>query len=60
MKNTNKIPNMPFRVEGFSIVNFIQKKLSTNKSGKKIYPEVLSENFFIQNLRDLFYVTLNQ
>ena len=38
----------------------IRKKLSTKKSGKKFYPEVLSDNFFIQNLRDLFYVTLNQ
>ena len=36
----------------------IQKKLSTNKWGKKCYPEVLSKNFFIQNVGDLFYYTL--
>ena len=36
----------------------IQKKLSTNKWRKKYYPEVLSKNFFIQNIPDLFYLTL--
>ena len=36
----------------------IQKKLSTNKSSKKYYPEVLSKNCFIQYVRDLFYITL--
>ena len=36
----------------------IQKKLSKNKSRKNFYPEVLSKNVFIQNVRDLFYVTL--
>ena len=39
-------------------VIFIQKKLSKNKSRKNFYPEVLSKNVFIQNVRDLFYVTL--
>ena len=48
-------------------VNFIQKKLSKfylkkfihkNKLRKIFYPEVLSQNFFIQNLRDLFDDTL--
>ena len=43
------------------MVNFIQKsypykKLSTNKSRKKNYPEVL--NFFIQNVCDLFFLII--
>ena len=33
---------------GQSGVNFIQKKLSTNKRGKKYCPEELSKNFFTQ------------
>ena len=37
----------------------IRKKLSTNKWRKKFYPEVLSKNFFIQKVRDLFYFTLS-
>ena len=36
----------------------IQKKLSKNKSRKKFYLEVLSKNISIQNVCDLFYVTL--
>ena len=45
-------------------VNFIQKKtiqkkLSANKSRKKFYPEVLSKKIVIQNVRDLFYITLH-
>ena len=40
------------------MVNFIQKKLSTNKSRKNYYTEVLSKFFFIEYVRDLFYVTL--
>ena len=36
----------------------IQKKLFKNKPCKNFYPEVLSSNVFIQNVRDLFYVTL--
>ena len=35
-----------------------QKKLSTNKSSEKFYPEVLSKIFFIQNVHNLFYITL--
>ena len=44
--------------ELFGTVNFIQKKLSTNKSCKKYYPEVLSKNVFVQNVGDLFHITL--
>ena len=39
------------------MVNFIQKKLSTNKSRKNYYTEVLSKKNF-QYVRDLFYITL--
>ena len=46
------------RYSKFYPIKIIQKKLSTNKWRKKYYPEVLSKNFFIQNVRDLFYVTL--
>ena len=36
----------------------IQKKLSTNMSCEKFYQEAVSKIFFIQNVLDLFYVTL--
>ena len=39
-------------------VIFIQKKLSKNKSRKNFYPEVLTKNVFIQNVRDLFYIII--
>ena len=37
-------------------IKFYPKKLSTNKSRKKYYPEVLSKIFLIQNVHDLFYL----
>ena len=36
------------------IVNFIQKKLSTNKSYKIFYPTVLSKNVLSEMLKDNF------
>ena len=42
-----------------SVVNFIQKVIHRNKSRKIFCPEVLSKNFFIQNVRDLFYLILS-
>ena len=35
------------------------KVIHRNKSGKNFYPEVLSKKLFIQNVRDLFYLTLS-
>ena len=55
-KRKEKSPNL--RYSKFYPIKIIQKKLSTNKWRKKYYPEVLSKKCFIQNVRDLFYVTL--
>ena len=41
-----------------SYPNLMVKVIHTNKSHKNFYPEVLSKNFLIQNVRDLFYNTL--
>ena len=49
---------MPSDNSKFYQKKVIQKKLSTNKSREKFYPEVLSTNFFIQNVPDLFDITL--
>ena len=39
--------------------NWRGKVIHRNKSGKNFYPEVLSKIFFIQKVRDLFYLTLS-
>ena len=59
VRPTQDLWNIDFlRYSKFYPKKVIQKKLSTNKSREKFYPEVLSTNFFIQNVPDLFDITL--
>ena len=49
LNSTSGLSLKMVQVKKFGIVNFIQKKLSTNKRSIKFYPK-----FFIQNVRYLW------
>ena len=51
---------MPHNVKLFRYSKFYPKRIIQISQVKKYYPEVLSKKFVIQNIPDLFYVTLHE